>query len=163
MTFQSLKLIARCPTKTDLEDPRIHPPWAENWFSKTKTHAPKLIIEEAFFLINTCTQFTCKHLNFVCQQFEEITQLTTFAVLSTTKHNLSTLNTGGTSWNYSEKLLLSLRKTHESISPLRKQLTILGATTDFPTKLRLRHGRRWRFTTQIWIVFLIGWSKFPTR
>ena len=50
---------------------------------------------------------------------------------------------------------------------LRKQLTFGNATTDFSVKDVLQTGAEipywWRVTTQIWVVFLIGWSKFPAQ
>ena len=53
------------------------------------------------------------------------------------------------------------------VSCLRKQPTFCEATSGFTAKWSLRNERRnsilMTFTTKIWIVFLIGWSKFPTR
>ena len=47
----------------------------------------------------------------------------------------------------------------------RKQPTFREATKGFPAKWRLRNERRnsirWCVTTQIWVVLLIGWNKFP--
>ena len=57
--------------------------------------------------------------------------------------------------------------TNMDPSSLRKQPTSRDATGDFPAKCRLRNERRSSIlrtiTTQIWLVLLIGWSKFPTN
>ena len=50
---------------------------------------------------------------------------------------------------------------------LRKQPTFSEATTGFPAKWRLRNELRNSIlmtphSTQIWVVLLIGWIKFPT-
>ena len=51
----------------------------------------------------------------------------------------------------------------------RKQATFRDTTAGFPAKwhLRNKHGNSmlmwWRLTTQIQVLLLIGWSKFPTR
>ena len=52
-----------------------------------------------------------------------------------------------------------------SLGSRRKQPTFRDATTGFPAKWRLRneHRNSMLMTRQIWVVFLIGWSKFPTR
>ena len=47
------------------------------------------------------------------------------------------------------------------------QRTFSDATTGFPAKWRRDRSTEipywWSVTTQIWVVLLIGWSKFPTR
>ena len=55
----------------------------------------------------------------------------------------------------------------EILTCLRKQPSFLAETTGFPEKWHLRIARRipywWCITTQIWVVILISWSKFPIR
>ena len=50
-------------------------------------------------------------------------------------------------------------------SGLRKQLTFCDNTSNFPTKWDTRKGTYqilygWRITSKIWVMLLIGWSKF---
>ena len=55
---------------------------------------------------------------------------------------------------------------HCPIVSLRKQPTFYAATAGFPAKWRHEMNAEipywWCITTQIWVVRLIGWSKFPT-
>ena len=50
---------------------------------------------------------------------------------------------------------------------LRKQPTFHDAITGLPAKWHLEMSAEitywWRVTTRIWVVLLIGWSKFPMR
>ena len=64
--------------------------------------------------------------------------------------------------------LLVLFLTRSRTTSLRKQPTFRDAITGFLTKWRLRNERRnsiltTRHYTQIWVVLLIGGSKFPTQ
>ena len=66
-----MRLLARCPTKTDLESALLDP---------TK-HS-----QSVFMLHDACTQYSYNtsattYLKSVCQQLQEITQLTKFAAL----------------------------------------------------------------------------------
>ena len=57
---------------------------------------------------------------------------------------------------------------HVVKATLRKQPTFRDAATDFPAKWRLWTSVEipywWRVTTQIWVMFVIGWGEFhPLR
>ena len=74
-----MRLIARCPTKTDLEYTFRDP---TNRLSKTKS----LQLNTNTKRFHACTRYcyntsATTYLKSVCQQFQEITQLTTFAAL----------------------------------------------------------------------------------
>ena len=70
--------------------------------------------------------------------------------------------------NYSqESVRLDSVLQYTSDTPLRKQPTFHDATTGFPrndvweTSAEIPYW--WRVTTSIWVMFFIGWSKFPQR
>ena len=118
-----MRLIARCPTKTDLEYTFRDP---TNRLSKTKS----LQLNTNTKRFHACTQYcyntsATTYLKSVCQQFQEITQLTTFAALiklSTTVPKFSQIKkircSQFTGMAYSSSILLLISRYENAIPNL---------------------------------------------
>ena len=65
------------------------------------------------------------------------------------------------------QLIISLVCLFINGCSVRRQATFGDTTTGFPAKWHLRNDTEipywWRITTQIWVVLLIGWIKFPMQ